>query len=578
MERPASIVKELVENALDAGARRIEVRLKDGGKQLIQVTDDGHGMTPEDLVLAVQRFATSKLSDAESLDAISTLGFRGEALPSIGAVAKLKITSRPPEQEEGAAILVEGGEIAALQEVGAAPGTTVTVANLFYNTPARLKFLASTATERGHCVDWVVRLALAYPAVSFRVLHNDAPLLDTRGSGELSEVVAAAFGGDLPRDLLPVELTVPGLRLSGLISTPRQLRATRAQQFFFVNRRYVRSRPLGHALTTAYGMLLPSGRQPVCILRYELAPEEVDPNVHPTKIEVRFQRPGEVYALTERAVAEALAAAGYRSLDQRYQRLAADGNAPSRPSPFLPAGRVQPPTLDRRGQVERLRVNPFFEEVDERDVGLEVYSPEPLSTREPAADGKDFGELTVHGQLWARYLVVSSGEELLLVDQHRAAERVLLDRMEQADRRSAVQLLAVPQSLELSGAEYAALQEHQEALGALGFQLEPFGASSFLVRGVPAELAYREPLGTLQDLAADLASHGGASRGGQRRQELLATLACHAAIKAGQRLTPPEMQGLVRDLLATKAPAVCPHGDPILVSFPAAQLDRRFRR
>jgi DNA mismatch repair protein MutL len=368
VERPASIVKELVENALDAGASRIEVRLQDGGKRLIQVIDDGGGMVAEDLVLAVQRFATSKLTDAESLEAIATLGFRGEALPSIGAVAKLKITSRPPAQEAATALLVEGGEITALQEVGAAPGTTVTVANLFYNTPARLKFLATSATERGHCVDWVTRLALAYPGVSFRVLHNEAALLDTRGTGDLREVLAAVFGADVARDLLPVELSIPGLRISGFTSTPRVLRATRAQQFLFVNRRYVRSRSLGHALTSAYGMLLPAGRQPLSVLSYDLAPAEVDPNVHPTKIEVRFARPGEVYTLTEQAVAEALAAAGYRSLDQRHGRTGVS------PPPFLPAGRLEIPDLDRRGRVERLRVNPFFEDVDERDAGLEVHA------------------------------------------------------------------------------------------------------------------------------------------------------------------------------------------------------------
>jgi DNA mismatch repair protein MutL len=563
-----------VENALDAGASRIEVRLQDGGKRLIQVIDDGGGMVAEDLVLAVQRFATSKLTDAESLEAIATLGFRGEALPSIGAVAKLKITSRPPEQEAATAILVEGGEITALQEIGAAPGTTVTVANLFYNTPVRLKFLATSATERGHCVDWVTRLALAYPGVSFRVLHNEAALLDTRGTGDLREVLAAVFGADVARDLLPVELSIPGLRISGFTSTPRVLRATRAQQFLFVNRRYVRSRSLGHALTSAYGMLLPAGRQPLSVISYDLAPAEVDPNVHPTKIEVRFARPGEVYTLTEQAVAEALAGAGYRSLDQRHGRT---GVRPVSVAPFLPAGRLEIPDLDRRGRVERLRVNPFFEDVDERDAGLEVHA---APSGEPSApvpiEAPEYRDLAVHGQLWNRYLIVGAREHLLLVDQHRAAERVLFERMQQQDRRAVTQLLALPQSLELSGPQFAALAENRESLAALGFQLEEFGGTSFLVRGVPADMTFRDPLSMLQDLAADLAEHAGAAPG--QSPELLATVACHAAIKAGQSLTPPEMQSLVRDLLATQAPAICPHGDPILLSFTAAQLDRRFKR
>ncbi|NLO73802.1 MAG: DNA mismatch repair endonuclease MutL [candidate division WS1 bacterium] len=588
VERPASIVKELVENALDAEARRIEVRLQDGGRRLIQVTDDGQGMSAEDLVLAVQRFATSKLSDADSLHAIATLGFRGEALPSIGAVAHLKITSRPPEQETATSVLVEGGEITNLVETGAAPGTTVTVANLFYNTPARLKFLATSATERGHCVDWVVRLALAHPEVSFRVLHNEAEVLSTRGTGELSEVLAAAFGSNTVRELLPVHLEVPGFRLQGFTSTPRLLRATRAQQFFFVNRRYVRSRSLGHALTEAYGMLLPVGRQPLCVLSYDLSPLEVDPNVHPTKIEVRFQRPGEMHALTERAVTEALAAAGYRSLSQTGHQFRAGSGVSSEPSgadsrpAFLPAGKLKTPDFEHHGRIERLRVNPFFEEVDERDVGLEVHETPLVSDsvteaqqRRPSEEGPAYGEPTVHGQLWARYLIVGAEAHLLLVDQHRAAERVLFERLQATERQVASQLLAIPQPLELTGPEFAALQENQEPLTALGFLLEEFGGTSFLVRGVPAGILHGNPLDTLRDLAADLAEHGA---GHQETQELLATISCHAAIKAGQHLSTVEMQTLVRDLLATQAPEVCPHGDPIILSFPATQLDRRFRR
>lgn len=581
VERPASAVKELVENAHDAGARRVEVRLREGGRELIQVVDDGCGMTAEDLVLAVHRFATSKISEAEDLDAIATLGFRGEALPSIGAVARLKIVTRPAGQEAGTAILVEGGEITALEEVGCAPGTTVTISDLFYNTPARRKFLATTATERGHCADWIVRLALAYPHVSFRLLHNDAQVLATGGTGDLREVLAAAFGSDTARELLPVDLQVGELRISGFVSTPRLLRATRAHQFLYVNGRYVRSRALGAALTNAYGMLLPSGRQPLCALRLELDPREVDPNVHPTKIEVRFRRPGEVFSLTERAVAEALAAAGYRSLDRRP-------NAPEarRSSDLLPAGRLELPDFDRRGQIERLRINPFFDEVDERDVGVEVHSEPSLAGPGalPATRGTGFlpstgsAEIALLGQLWNRYLVVASADRLLLVDQHRAAERVIFERLQQEEARPASQLLAIPQSLELSGPESAALLQHREALARLGYQLEDFGGSSLLVQAVPAGLTYREPLAMLRDLAADLAETTLPRELASARQELLARVACHAAVTAGRRLSQGEMEDLLRELLATPAPAVCPHGDPIIVEFPAAQVDRRFHR
>ncbi len=575
VERPASAVKELVENALDAGARRVEVRLREGGRELIQVVDDGCGMTAEDLVLAVHRFATSKIAEAQDLDAITTLGFRGEALPSIGAVARLKIATRPVGQEGGTAILVEGGEITALEEVGCAPGTTVTISDLFYNTPARRKFLATTATERGHCADWIVRLALAYPHVSFRLLHNDAQVLATGGTGDLREVLAATFGSDTARELLPVDLQIGALRLRGVVSSPRLLRATRAHQFFYVNSRYVRSRALGAALTKAYGMLLPAGRQPLCALRLEIGANEVDPNVHPTKIEVRFRRPGEIFSLTERAVAEALATAGYRSLDRP-----STSAEPRRGPGLLPAGRLDLPDSDRRGQIERLRINPFFDEVDERDAGVEVHAETPLSvaTSPGSAAVPLTDEVALLGQLWNRYLVTATGDRLLLIDQHRAAERVLFEHLQRKDQRVASQLLAIPQSLELSGPESAALLESREVLERLGYQLEDFGGTSLLIRAVPAAVTYREPLGMLRDLAADLAETSLPGELAAARQEILARVACHGAITAGQRLRQAEMEELLRALLATQAPAVCPHGDPIIVDFPASQVDRRFNR
>lgn len=581
VERPASVVKELVENAIDAGAQRIEVRLRDGGKRLIQVIDDGQGMSAEDLVLSVQRFATSKIVTRTDLEAIGTLGFRGEALPSIAAVARLKIVTRPSGQKAGSAILVEGGEITALEETGCAPGTTVTVSDLFYNTPARRKFLASSATERGHCADWVIRLALAYPDISFRLLNNDTQILATRGSGELTEVLAAAFGSEVARDLLPVALSAGTLHLTGLTSSPRLLRATRRHQFFFVNCRYVRSRSLSHALTSAYGMLVPAGKQPLCVLHVAIEPTQVDPNVHPTKIEVRFKRSGEVHALAEQAIAEALAGAGYRSLDQKYRRSAAPA---SQPDHLLPTGRLEPASLERRGQIQRLRVNPFFDEVDERDAGVAVHEPEaptetpPRPETKPSPSVPDQGEVTVLGQLWARYIVVCSAEQLMLIDQHRAAERILFEKLPQTQEQAPSQLLALPQTLELPGPEYAALAQQLETLVQLGYQLEEFGGTSFLVRGVPAATAYRDPVATLLDLAAELAETGLPGEFHQAQEALRACVACHAAIKAGQRLTPQEIQELVRDLLDTEAPAVCPHGDPIILSFPAEQLDRRFKR
>ena len=577
VERPASVVKELVENSLDAGARRIEVVLREGGKKLIEVRDDGAGMSQEDAVLAVQRFATSKITEAHDLEAITSLGFRGEALPSIGAVSQTKITTRRHDEAEGTALLIEGGEITDLRVVGCAPGTTVQVANLFYNTPARRKFLGTTATERGHCLDWCSRLALAHPEVAYQVTHNDAVALNTPGAGDLRSVLAVVYGSQTARQLLPVDLQVRGLRISGFVSTPQVTRATRRHQLFFVNRRFVRSRMLSHALTEAYGMLLPAGKQPVAVVSLEIDPSQVDPNVHPTKIEVRFSNQGEIHSLVQQAVEAALAEAGYRSLTRPAPARAAHGAE-------LPAGRFAPPGFDELGQVKRLRVNPLFDQVDERDEGLEVHAA-PAGLADAAAQAADEGapavaaeDVTVLGQLSATYIVVQHGEDLLLVDQHRAAERVIFERLIAQPRRIARQLLAVPVTLELAPEEAAAVEDHRELLGEMGFELEQFGGGSYILRSVPAQLTHGNPQEIMQGIIAELAEWQTSSEMVDRREAMLATVSCHAAVKAGQRLSAEEMQQLVADLLRTQTPAVCPHGDPVIVTMDAGQISRKFHR
>ncbi|NPV49507.1 MAG: DNA mismatch repair endonuclease MutL [Armatimonadetes bacterium] len=574
VERPASVVKELVENAIDAGATRVEVELRGGGRDLIRVTDNGCGMTPDDLSMAVQRFATSKVADVEDLERILTMGFRGEALPSIGAVAQLRITTRPVAMDEGSTLVVEGGVVRGPERTGCPPGTVVEVARLFYNTPARLKFLATTATERGHCVAWVQYLALSRPDIAFRLVHDGQVLFATPGSGELAAVVATIYGSAAARDFIPVQAETEAVSLHGLISGPRLTRATRHYQHFFVNRRFVRSRQLSHALTEAYGLLLPPGKSPVCAVHLTLAPEHVDPNVHPTKIEVRFRHPHVVHTVLQQACEEALAAAGFRALTQR----------PPRTSPVSPpaAGVFAGPDLEQQRRAERLRVNPFAESLDEREDGVEVFAPPPdrgtsatplFVAHEEAADSPE-----VLGQLANRYIVARSGHDLLLVDQHRAAERVLLHALEASAGRLVRQLLAVPLSLELTPAEAAAVEDHRQALAALGFELEAFGPSASLLRSIPAALVGEDYETAVRDLISDLVAWEAPSSAERRQEQLRAMVACHGATKKNCALTREEMQRLIRDLMATDAPAVCPHGDPIIVSFPLSLLDRRFRR
>lgn len=594
VERPASVVKELLENSVDAGATRIEVTLRDGGKKFIEVMDNGCGMSEEDAVLAVQRFATSKISTEEDLEAIDTLGFRGEALPSIGAVSQMKITTRPRDSTEGVAILVEGGEITDMRAVGCPVGTTVAVANLFYNTPARRKFLATSATERGHCLDWISRLALAYPEIAFQVTHNEAVLFTSPGSGDMRSVLATVYGSNTARHFLPLSLEVEGLGIHGFISGPQVTRANRHHQLFFVNRRFVRSRILSHALTGGYGMLLPSGKQPLCAICLEIDPHQVDPNVHPTKIEVRFKASGEVHNLVQQTVEQALAEGGYRSLSQQ---VAAEKSSDER---FLPAGRLQPSGPAVQGRIQRLRVNPFFDEVDQREAGIEVHAapvglaeeagltpgpspfrrgetaevPEPPEQPAPLPEA----DITVLGQMSGKYILVQQGQDLLLIDQHRAAERVIFERLQAQPRRLVRQLLAVPLTLELTAEQLAAVEQHQELLAEAGFELEPFGGNSYVIRSVPAQLASGNPEEALDGLISDLAQWQTAGDLDSQREELLATIACHSAVKAGEHLIVQEMTGLVADLIQTQAPAVCPHGDPIIVTITGEQLDRKFER
>ena len=583
VERPASVVKELVENSIDAGARRIEIELVEGGKKLIRVRDDGCGMSSEDALLAVQRFATSKIQAPDDLEAISTMGFRGEALPSIGAVSRLRIQTREPDNPEGCEVTVRGGGPPESKPVGCPAGTTVEVGDLFFNTPARLKFLATSGRERGHCADWVTRLALAHPEIAFKLTHDGDVIFSASGSGDLRSVLAAIYGSTSARDFLPVEAEDEGIRVHGLISGPKLLRATRQHQMFFVNKRFVRSRQIGHALNEAYGLLLAAGRNPLCAVHITIEPERVDPNVHPTKIEVRFRRGGAVHDIVQRAAEQALAEAGFRSLTQRPRHVVREEEAPEGDRGGLSGGRFAPAGLDQRRRVERLRVNPFADRIDQRDEGLDVHG-QPVVTLPPPEQEAEAplpmealeARLEVLGQLADRYLVARWPDGLVLIDQHRAAERVLMEQL--GPDALTKQLLVVPETLELTPGEAAAVRENLELLGTLGYELEDFGGDAVLVRAVPAATAEREPVEVLRNVISDLAEWEAPSAAERLQERARASLACHAATKAGQRMNLEEMQKLADDLLKSDSPAVCPHGDPIIVSFSLERLDREFKR
>ncbi len=564
VERPASVVKELIENSLDAGAKRIDVSIRQGGMKLIVVADDGCGMDSEDALMAIERFATSKISRPEDLSSISTMGFRGEALPSIASVSHFRLVTRPHESPEGTLVEVHGGQVVRTEPIGCPPGTRVEVADLFYNTPARRKFLSSTNTERGHCHDWVMRLAMARPDVAFKFSHDDTVLLATDGRGDLRSVIAACFGSNAARQLIPVDYQDGEIRIWGFISGPRLVRATRQYQFFFVNRRFVRSRLLSYAVTDAYGPLAPTGRHPMVFLHIEIPPELVDPNVHPTKIEVKFAREGAVRRAVEAAIRRALEDAGLR------------------PAPaHAPAAGAQPPPPEQRWVVgSRLRVSPLEDKIDDRDDGLGVHEAPPAAARAaepPKLVGPERTTPAALGQLGARYIIAQTQDKLVIIDQHRAAERVAFERLSSHARQAAPasQRLAVPVTVELTPQQQAALQEHEAELKRLGFDLEPFGRLSWIIRAVPAGLEFGRAEELLLNVLDELA-RGGRVKGG--REAVLAAVACHGAIKAGQRLSLAQMQRLIDELFQTSSPAVCPHGDPIIFTIELSELDRKFER
>jgi DNA mismatch repair protein MutL len=635
VERPASAVKELIENSLDAGARRIEVEVEMGGRRLIRVRDDGIGMTREDALLALQRHATSKIQTDADLLRIQTMGFRGEALPSIAAVSRLELITRAFEEEIGTRVVAVGGEIQSVEEVGAPIGTTVTVRDLFYNVPARLKFLKTVPTELGHILETVTRYAFAFPDVSFRLVHERQELLFTPGSGDRLAAVAAVWGRETVRSMVEVDYEQDGIHVYGLIAPPHQTRPTRQHQYFYVNLRPVRNKTLTAALDEAYRTLTPEKRYPACVLLVEMNPRLVDVNVHPAKIEVKFQREGEVYEAMVQAIRAALlehgmipSAVGAAAIpaarphptppvptrqegvspvpappigDQEGGRpatLAPEGESES-PRPVAPAaeGQHAGATPQRyvpdvqtvhRLLLQRAGLAPRTEPAEEAaptPPATQQVLPtlqaetEPLETAHlPFAHLLD--DLQILGQVQNTFIVASTRKGLVIIDQHVAHERVLYEQF--CEQRGGTpiprQPLLNPEPLTLDRRSALLLQERLEELNRIGFELEPFGQDTYLVRAIPVALVGRSPLEVLRDIIEELVELSVSRRLPVAREQIWITTACKLAVKAGDPLNLPEMQKLIEDLARTQNPYLCPHGRPITLTLTWAELERRFKR
>ncbi|MFZ5587431.1 MAG: DNA mismatch repair endonuclease MutL [Thermodesulfobacteriota bacterium] len=569
VERPASVLKELLENALDAGAGRIAVEVQDGGRRLIRVVDDGCGMLPDDLLMALERHATSKLTSGDDLARVASLGFRGEALPSIAAVSRLVLRSRPRGAETGYQARIEGGSLRENGPAGCPPGTVVEVADLFYNLPARRKFLKSPATEAGHLGQAFLRLALARPEVALRYTVGGQALYDLPAAADLPTRAAALLGRETVAQMTPVQARVGPLTLSGLAGLPSLSRPQADQAFTYVNRRPVRDRLLLSAIGQAYRGLMPDGRRPVLVLLLGLDPELVDVNVHPAKVEVRFRAAQEVHQALVEGLRRALAGGPPRPAPPTWPAAAHESWPPPRgvvrepdpsPAPAWPPPATPPPP-------------PLAEAAWPRSAGPEAApAPRPLFT--PA------GELAVIGQLHGLYILCSSPEGLVIIDQHAAHERLTYEAMKRAARQDQAprQGLLMPATLELTPVEAAGAQAQAAAWARLGLEMTPFGGRTWAVTAVPPAWAGLDPAPLARDLLSELTASGLPPDTPEFQETALRALACRASLKQGQELSPPEMEALVRRVAALPPPVTCPHGRPVLLLLGRRDLLRGFKR
>ncbi len=578
IERPAAVLKELTENALDAGAGRIEAALRDGGRVFLSVTDDGCGMTPDELGLAVERHATSKLPD-DDLVHIRTLGFRGEALPSIGAVSRMTVASRAAGATDAWCLAVEGGRRGELEPAALGQGTRVEVRDLFYATPARLKFLKSPRAELAQVRDTLSRLAMAHHAVSFTLSDGTRTLLDLPAAqGELFEArlkrLAAILGRDFADNALSVDAEREDLRLTGHIGLPTLNRASSQAQYLFVNGRPVRDKLLYGAVRGAYRDFLAHDRHPVVVLYLEVPPDTVDVNVHPAKTEVRFRDPGLVRGLIVSAAKHALAEAGHRA--STTVAAAALGALSPRggPGPAYASG-GGPATLPRG----------LAEAVAQYHAPLPGLPGEPAAR--PAAVAVDDGELAgahplgaARAQLHGTYIVAQTGDGIVIVDQHAAHERLVYERMKQqlAESGVATQLLLIPEVVELDETAAERLAARAGELAELGLKIEAFGPGAVVVREVPALLGQVDVQGLLRDLADDLMELGEALSLPASLEAVCSTMACHGSVRAGRQLNADEMNALLRQMEATPHSGQCNHGRPTYVELKLADIEKLFGR
>jgi DNA mismatch repair protein MutL len=627
VERPASVVKELLENALDAGARKIDIEIESGGKRLIRLVDDGEGMTRDDAILAFERHATSKLRSADDLDNITTLGFRGEALPSIASVSRLFLRTKTAQTEAGAEVEFNGGKLVAVRDIAWPGGTEIEIKDLFFNIPARKKFLKSDATESFHITNLVQHYALANPQTSFLLVNNGREAIRVTPVQSLKDRAYQVLGGSLLGKLVAVKHEAEGLSITGFVSNPQEQRSSRDAQYLFVNRRFVRDQLIGRGITEAYRSMMPAGVYPAAVLFIEIPPSEVDVNVHPAKTEVRFLRESFVLAFVRDAVIEALRtthpvtqlpsverkeeAQQRRSFDQtgtvdrdseqtppsRFDVLLkhrAEARASQSQSPVTSASREVSPLEEPTSANQERGVN--YEEsigsVDVDELFAELAVAESGAPAQQNATGRQseasqeaalpgFGHgIKPLGQIRDSYIVATDEEGLLLIDQHVAHERVLFEQFRDTrlSRPADVQPLLIPETLDLSPSEMEAFQIVREELDSIGIEAMELSGRTIAIKTSPSGLSSKDVLALVKQLLGVVERERRSFTLEHIRDEIAAQLACKAAIKINFPLTMEKMQWLIDELMKAKNPMTCPHGRPIIIRYGLRDIEKSFKR
>ncbi len=617
VERPASVVKELVENTIDAGAKHVTVEIKDGGVTYIRITDDGCGMHREDVPTAFLRHATSKVRSQDDLNAIGTLGFRGEALASVAAVAKVDLTTCARGEIEGTHYVIHGGEEVTLEDAGCAEGSTFIVEDLFYNVPARMKFLKKDVSEGNAVAGVVERLALSHPEIAMRFIRDGRTELQTPGDGNLLNCIHAVFGKPFAATLIPVEYTMGGVRVSGYICKPEGCRPNRTMQHYFVNNRYVKTQTAMIAMERAYKGVMMVGRFPACVLSVDLPAETVDANVHPAKIEVRFVNEKPVFDAVYYAVKSALETRDtfHRVLHREEQPMPAPAKpVESKPAPSAPKSmpvitkketfttRKPPSFLDMSVDDERPSSPPIKDSAKDQPIPLGIpyvpkaqrsepteVPPAPPIVSDPAPvttpESQQKVEQTtiestptvrVVGEIFSTYILAEMGDSLFLIDKHAAHERILYNKLK-AQEHTDEQMLLAPVTVTVSRQEHTALMESLEELRRAGIELEDFGGQSVLVRSFPMVLAGENIEATIREIAGGLHS-GGRDIQTAKLDWIYHSTACRAAVKAGDMSRPAELEDLAKRVLLDDAVRYCPHGRPVCVEFTRKELEKEFGR